>query len=138
MAGETELSALLRDLNPSLDPETYVFCTAPGARYGDLAETQPLATVAEAEGLTLVLTQQAADQASLSYEGTFRCVTLTVHSSLEAVGLTAAVSGELSRHGISAPSIRTFSSAAANWASSSMPPTSSPRRSRRTTVLEAE
>jgi len=102
MAGETELSALLRDLNPSLDPETYVFCTAPGARYGDLAETQPLATVAEAEGLTLVLTQQAADQASLSYEGTFRCVTLTVHSSLEAVGLTAAVAERLAAEGISA------------------------------------
>ena len=102
MAGETDLNTLLRELNPALDPETYVFCTAPGARYGDLAETQPLATVAEAEGLTLVITPQAADQASLPYEGTFRCVTLTVHSSLEAVGLTAAVAQVLAAQGISA------------------------------------
>ena len=102
MAGETDLNALLGDLRPSLSPSTYVFCTVEGARYGDLAHTQPLASITEREGLTLVMTQAYADQADLAYEGTFRCITLDVHSSLEAVGLTAAVADVLGRHGISA------------------------------------
>ena len=102
MAGETDLNALLKDLRPSLAPSTYVFCTIEGARYGDLAHTQPLASITEREGLTLVMTQAHADQAELAYDGTFRCITLDCHSSLEAVGLTAAVTGELATHGISA------------------------------------
>ena len=102
MPGETELNALLADLRPSLSPDTYVFCTLEGARYGDLADTAPLASVTEREGLTLVLTREQADQAELTYEGTFRCITLEVHSSLEAVGLTAAVAAVLGRHDISA------------------------------------
>jgi len=40
----------------------------------------------------------------------FRCrrITLTVHSSLEAVGLTAAVAGALARQGISANVVAAF------------------------------
>ena len=102
MAGTTDLDALLRDLMPSLSEGAYVFCTLEDARYGDLAHTRPLATVQEREGLTLVIPKAEADRANLPYEGTFRHITLEVHSSLEAVGLTAAVSRDLARHGISA------------------------------------
>ena len=102
MAGDTDLHALLEDLSPSLSLDTYVFCTVEGARYGDLAHTQPLASIAEREGLTLVMTRAHADQEGLAYDGTFRCITLEVHSSLEAVGLTAAVASALAPHGISA------------------------------------
>ena len=102
MAGETDLNALLGDLRPSLSPSTYVFCTIEGARYGDLAHTLPLSSITEREGLTLVMTKEHADQAELAYDGTFRCITLECHSSLEAVGLTAAVADVLSRHTISA------------------------------------
>nr|WP_231980396.1 ACT domain-containing protein [Tessaracoccus coleopterorum] len=41
-----------------------------------------------------------ADWEGLGYEGTYAWITLTVHSSLEAVGLTAAVAGRLARAGI--------------------------------------
>ena len=92
----------MKDLRPSLSPVLYVFCTLEGGRYGDLAHTQPLATITEAEGLTLILPKDQADDAQLSYEGTFRCITLNVFSSLEAVGLTAAVASVLSDHGICA------------------------------------
>ena len=49
----------------------------------------------------MILTKQKADEAELPYSGTFAWITLTVHSSLEAVGLTAAVSQALTKANIS-------------------------------------
>ena len=102
MNAETDLDTLIRNLKPRTLPATYVFCSLADADYGALSRTSPLASFAEAEGLTLVLTRESADQESLAYQGTFRCISLQVHSSLEAVGLTAAVTGELAAHDISA------------------------------------
>jgi hypothetical protein len=102
VAGETNLEVLLQELSPSLGAETFVVCTLPEEAYGALASARPLASIREAEGLTLVLTQSEADAHGLTYEGTHRCITLRVHSSLEAVGLTAAVSRALADAGISA------------------------------------
>ena len=102
MSGQTDLATLLRTLRPSLRPTTYVFCTIEDAVYGDLADVRPIASIAEGEGLTLVLPQASADHAGLAYEGLFRCITLEVHSSLQAVGLTAAVAGALAKIGVSA------------------------------------
>ena len=98
--GQTHLKS--NDLGPSLAANNYVFCSLPGAQYGDFAQTQPLACVAEREGLTLVLAQDHADREGLAYTGLFRCISLGLHSSLEAVGLTAMISTELAQHGISA------------------------------------
>ena len=102
MPGETNLTALLRHMTPLLDAPAYVFCTVDKARYGDLAHTEPLASVTETEGLTLVLRRETADREHLAYQGTFRCIRLGVHSSLEAIGLTAAVATALAQRGISA------------------------------------
>ena len=108
MHGETHLNTLLRQLAPRLHPETFVFCTVPEATYGALMHTQPFASIRELEGLTLILRQDKADEATLSYNGTFRCITLSVHSSLEAVGLTAAISTQLAQHQISANMLAGF------------------------------
>lgn len=50
----------------------------------------------------MVLTKENADKAGLKYESIFKCITLNVHSSLEAVGLTAEVSRRLAQRGVSA------------------------------------
>lgn len=53
-------------------------------------------------GLTLILEQTDADARGYTYDMAMRNITLNVHSSLEAVGLTAAVSRVLTKHDICA------------------------------------
>ena len=98
----TELTTLLENLSPVLLDRAYVFCSMPGARYGEYADLDPLVSVLEDEGLTLLLEQEQADKAGLEYDGCFRRITLTVYSDLQAVGLTAAVAARLAERGISA------------------------------------
>lgn len=101
MSGITDLNELLRSMHPILLGAEFVFCTVPGS-LRDYCELDPVATFVEPEGLTLVLKKSVAKNAGLSFEGTYRQITLTVHSSLEAVGLTAAVATKLASKGISA------------------------------------
>ena len=108
MNGETSLENLLATMSPVLVDGEYVFCTLPEARYGDYAETWPIASFAETEGMTLVVSKDAAEKHDLTYNGVFRCITLGVHSSLEAVGLTAVVAGKLAENGIAANVIAAY------------------------------
>ena len=101
MGGSKDLEHLLKSASPTLDAERYVFISTPST-YGDHAEWRPIASFAEAEGLTLVIRQATADSQALEYEGVFRRITLEVHSSLEAVGLTARFAERLAVHDISA------------------------------------
>lgn len=108
MTGEMDLSKMLASLHPQLREGDYVFCTVGNGRYGDHAELEPIASFIEAEGLTLVIPKPRADQYGIAYEGVFRCITLSVHSSLAAVGLTAVVATKLTEHNISANVIAAF------------------------------
>ena len=107
MSGITELDELLKSMQPALLESEYVFCTVTGELV-DYVSLNPVATFIEAEGLTLVLEKTVAEKAGLQFEGAFRQITLTVHSSLEAVGLTAAVSNKLAEKGISANVIAAY------------------------------
>ncbi|MCW8860728.1 MAG: ACT domain-containing protein [Deltaproteobacteria bacterium] len=101
MEGIIALDELLKSMSPEIQSGEYVFCTVEGS-YADYADLKPLATFMESEGLTLILPVAAAEKAQLSYDSTFKQITLTIHSSLDAVGLTAAVSTKLADYGISA------------------------------------
>jgi len=108
MTGETNLEKLLATLSPRAMTGEYVFATFSGAVYGDHAELTPVAMMVEAEGLTLVIPRGSADEHRIGYDATFCGITLEVHSSLEAVGLTAAFASGLTAHGISANVIAGF------------------------------
>ncbi|EMH4161679.1 ACT domain-containing protein [Pluralibacter gergoviae] len=99
MSGENNLHVLLQHASPQLNPGKYVFCTlaSPSSALSDLA----VVTVRETEGVTLVLPQDAADRHGVSYEYVASWITLKIHSSLAAVGLTAAFSRALAEKGIS-------------------------------------
>jgi hypothetical protein len=106
MSGIVELETLLKSLSPDLSNTEYVYCSLPA--HADFERLEPLATFNEAEGVSLVITRDAAERAAIVFEKTFRLITLKVHSSLEAVGLTAAVAGKLAEKGISANVIAAF------------------------------
>lgn len=102
MIGENNLEKLLASMSPSIIEGAYVFCTFNDACYGDHSDLEPIASFIESEGLTLVIPEHLARKRGLSFESVFRGITLRVHSSLDAVGLTAAISRKLTEHGISA------------------------------------
>ncbi|RKF17389.1 ACT domain-containing protein [Alginatibacterium sediminis] len=107
MAGETNLATLLASMSPQLMADEYVFCTVENTD-GNYQALQPLATFREAEGLTLVVTKQMAVTHALAFESVFKAITLTVHSSLDAVGLTATVATKLAEKDISANVIAAY------------------------------
>ena len=100
MSGETNLSKLLQSMQPILCEGEYVFCTV---SYQDknFSNLDPICLFKENEGLTLILKREQADLATLSYTLVFSMITLSIHSSLEAIGFLAAITSKLARHNIS-------------------------------------
>lgn len=107
MSGITDLDELLRSMSPKLVETEFVFVTVSG-ELKEYFELNPIATFIEPEGLTLVLERSVAEIARLPFEGSYSQIILTVHSSLEAVGLTAAVASKLASKGISANVIAAY------------------------------
>ena len=99
MAGETNLQTLLKNMTPSLDAGDYVYCVAPDVSAIDPAKV--IGLFREAEGVTVILRKEVADDLGLQYSYVAAWITLTVHSSLEATGLTAAFAAALAKAGIS-------------------------------------
>jgi len=94
MPGETNLEILLRDLRPMLHPDEFVFCSHPEPA-GD-----PVCIFREPEGYTLILPRHEAERLGLPFTFPCRMITLTVQSSLEAVGLLARVAAAFAARGI--------------------------------------
>jgi len=94
-------TGLLRSLDPVLRDGTYVFCSVSGEASVSVTGGA-IGMFLEDEGRTLILPVEIADEAGLQYESTFRMITLRVLSSLEAVGLTAAVATALAEERIAA------------------------------------
>jgi hypothetical protein len=107
VSGETDLRKLLSSMKPSLSGERYVFVSLTKTM-GELSGITPWALISEDEGTTVIIEKGKAESNALPYQGAFRRITLTVHSSLEAVGLTAAVSAKLTSYGISANVVAAF------------------------------
>lgn len=114
---ETDLHRLLRSMEPVLLDERFVFATLPvGAAVP--AGCVPVMIFREAEGITLIARADELGAAAMSAaagEGAgviiaFLCrmITLTVHSSLEAVGFLAAIAQALAAAGISLNAVSAF------------------------------
>ena len=94
-----DLQQLLANMEPSLNPGTYAFVVAPADMQIPL--DQIIASVREAEGQSLVIPEHLALELGLPVTYSAAWITLTVHSDLAAVGLTAVFAGALGHAGIS-------------------------------------
>jgi hypothetical protein len=97
-------------MRPELDPRELVFASVSRDTLAELSRsgTIPLATFMETEGVSLVLERSQATRAGLSYEYPCRLITLTVHSSLGAVGFVAHITSALAAAGISVNPIAAY------------------------------
>ncbi|TDT16357.1 hypothetical protein BDK89_1943 [Ilumatobacter fluminis] len=96
MPGETDLARMLATLDVVQRPGRFAFVTG---EWPTLA-ADAAATIHEDEGPTYVVTTEQADAAGAPVDFEAAWLTLTVHSALEAVGLTAAFSAVLGEAGI--------------------------------------
>lgn len=101
VTGETNLQTLLTSMSPSLDDTEWVFATVNEEEAAVPFIGSAIASFREEEGLTVVLPQAAAQDLE-NVSAPMSRITLEVHSSLEAVGLTAAVASALAEEGVSA------------------------------------
>ena len=106
MSGVTDLAELLETMEPALAEGRFVYASVPEGALTAALFRAAVCLFREAEGVTLILPAGAA--AGLSASPPMRMITLTVHSSLEAVGLTAAFAAALTREGISANVVAAF------------------------------
>ena len=90
-----ETEAMIAGMRPEIQPGEFAFVLWP---QDTLWPEGTRASCVEAEGLSLIVPIAFAPSGAVP----MRCITLQVHSSLEGVGLTAAVSDTLAKAGIPA------------------------------------
>ena len=101
--GTSDLGTLLSTMDPVLLEDEYVYVTVSQNRddWPDaLRDASPLGTFEEEEGTSWIVSRTVADEADITYDAVFRGITLSVHSSLTAVGFLSVLTFALSEHGI--------------------------------------
>lgn len=106
MSGETNLKQLIRSMTPELQPGTYVFATTEKPAPALLAEA--FMSFREAEGVTVIVPEDLARRHGVTYTYRCRCITLSVHSSLEAVGFLAVMTRALAEAGIGVNAVSAY------------------------------
>ena len=86
-------------MKPELNAGEFVFCTVRSLDGYEMADI--IGFFREREAVTIIIPRHLADNWGLSYSFVAAWITLTVHSALDAVGLTAAFAQALSAENIS-------------------------------------
>jgi hypothetical protein len=107
MPGERNLKTLLRNMKPEMHEGVFVFCSL--SQDEEIPATlRPVLIFREREGTAFILRRKEAEAAGLPYQFASRLITLSVHSSLEAIGFLAAITGRLAEAGISVNAVSAF------------------------------
>ncbi len=107
MPGERNLATLLQNIKPEVHDGVFVFCRIP-ANEKIPAALALMLIFRELEGTTIVVRREEAERASFPHQFASRLTTLTVHSSLAAVGFLAVVTGRLAEAGISVNAVSAY------------------------------
>ena len=99
MAAMVALDELLKSMEPVLNAGRYAFVSVPAGHALD--PSLIIASIREPEGLSAVVPLEVAMQQGIVPVLVCAWITLTVHSDLQAVGLTAAFAAALGDAGIS-------------------------------------
>lgn len=99
MPAIADLDELLRCMEPVLNAGRYAFATLPAGK--EIDASRILSSMREPEGLSVVVELEVARREGLTPLFVCSWITLTVHSDLQAVGLTAAFARALGHAGIS-------------------------------------
>lgn len=106
MSGEKDLQTLLKSMKPKLNDGEFVFCRIEESNTIDLNEIEMF--FREEEAITVILKKEKAAKLNIECAVVMSWITLSVHSSLEAIGLTSAFSKALSDHEISCNVVAAF------------------------------
>ena len=90
---------LIHGMAPVLNEGEYVFVTTKSMDHMDRSDI--VCEFREKEGISLIMDRRKADELELTYQSGMAWITLTIHSSLDAIGLNAVFSGELAKNNIS-------------------------------------
>lgn len=96
---EMVLAHLIASMEPVLNEGDYVFASV--LKLDSIPREMTICEMKEKEGVTVILSKKDAELLGLPFDYIASWITLNVHSSLEAVGLTAAFSAELAKYNIS-------------------------------------
>ena len=106
MNGEKNLEILLKTMKPKINLGEFVFCEVDNLE--KIKWNEIVMSFREEESITIIIKKEIADMLNLKYSFIASWITLTIHSSLEAVGLTTAFSKALSEKGISCNVVAAF------------------------------
>ena len=99
-----ETEAMIAGMAPILDPTVYYFCIIED----ETLLAHALASFREQEGLSVILPEHVVRETGLNAELPMRRITLSVHSALDGVGLTSAVSSVLAEAGIACNMVASY------------------------------
>ncbi|MBL4805979.1 MAG: ACT domain-containing protein [Rhodobacteraceae bacterium] len=99
---------MISTMTPVARSGDYVFISTKDPALIALLASQSVATCAEDEGVSMLISVALAEKSNLNVDQPMRWITLNVYSALEGVGLTAAVSAALADSSIPCNMIAAF------------------------------
>jgi len=99
---------MISGMEPSVRPGAFVFISTEDLTLAASLSSQAISTFEEEEGMSMLIPVELAEKSGFSVDQPMSCITLNVYSSLEGVGLTAAVSTALGNNSIPCNMVAAF------------------------------